>query len=288
MSALEDLTIPLIPDRYYHIFNRGINRDKIFFKEENFRYFLLKYREKMDGYVDTFGYCLLKNHFHLFIRVKPLSEILSRAEIDFPKVNETFLKEYVRPWATKLDMAGWGAAGGGEAAAADLANFKNLLNLIRRLTWVKTQGTHPATPLTYPEFPTRLDQTDFATQLASWVVSERLRGFMLGYAKAINKQEKRTGSLLQKGFRRKYVTESKEDFKAVLAYIHHNPIHHAYTNQYEDYLWSSYQSYLKNLESNVAASQATTWFGNQSNFLNYHEHYKSDKRKIFEWMHLEE
>lgn len=75
---------------------------------------------------------------------------------------------------------------------SDLTNFRNLLNLSQ------LSQSYGDAHETNPEFPEDLKEVDFRTQLSSWVVSERFRGFMLGYAKAINKQESRTGSLLQK------------------------------------------------------------------------------------------
>ncbi|MBK8824741.1 MAG: hypothetical protein IPN58_19655 [Anaerolineales bacterium] len=32
--------IPFIPNEYYHIYNRGNNREQIFFEETNYLYFL--------------------------------------------------------------------------------------------------------------------------------------------------------------------------------------------------------------------------------------------------------
>ena len=63
-------TIELIPGYFYHIFNRGINQDKIFLKEENYHYFLRKYDEYFSDFADTYSYCLLPNHFHLLVRIK--------------------------------------------------------------------------------------------------------------------------------------------------------------------------------------------------------------------------
>ncbi|MEW5980590.1 MAG: transposase [Acidobacteriota bacterium] len=60
---------------YYHIYNRGNNRQNIFIEERNYRYFLQKYAQLVTPYADTFAYCLLRNHFHLLVRVKNLDEI---------------------------------------------------------------------------------------------------------------------------------------------------------------------------------------------------------------------
>ena len=55
---------------FYHIYNRGINGANLFYEERNYGYFLQKYAFYMCDVVDTYAYCLLKNHFHLLIRVK--------------------------------------------------------------------------------------------------------------------------------------------------------------------------------------------------------------------------
>ena len=62
----------LLPDKYYHIYNHANGNDNLFRQEENFYYFLEKYAKYIAPNVDTFAYCLMPNHFHLFIRVKPL------------------------------------------------------------------------------------------------------------------------------------------------------------------------------------------------------------------------
>lgn len=60
---------------YYHIYNRGINGQNIFIEEQNYVYFLQKYAQYVHPFVETFAYCLLKNHFHLLVRVKSEQEI---------------------------------------------------------------------------------------------------------------------------------------------------------------------------------------------------------------------
>lgn len=66
---------PLQPAHFYHIYNRGINGENLFKRAGNYPYFLSKYAEYLSPVVDTYAYCLLKNHFHLLIRVKEESVI---------------------------------------------------------------------------------------------------------------------------------------------------------------------------------------------------------------------
>jgi REP element-mobilizing transposase RayT len=60
--------------QYYHIYNRGINREDIFFEARNYRYFLDLYAKYVEPIADTFAYCLLRNHFHLLVRIKTAEE----------------------------------------------------------------------------------------------------------------------------------------------------------------------------------------------------------------------
>lgn len=76
-KILDDRTLPLETRQYYHIFNRGNSKLNIFYNTENYHYFLKKYVKYLSDYVETYAYCLLPNHFHLLIRVKPIKNLLS-------------------------------------------------------------------------------------------------------------------------------------------------------------------------------------------------------------------
>jgi REP element-mobilizing transposase RayT len=67
---------PLLYDTYYHIYNRGNNRENIFIQERNYEYFLNLYAKYIEPVADTFAYSLLRNHFHLSLRVKSEEEII--------------------------------------------------------------------------------------------------------------------------------------------------------------------------------------------------------------------
>lgn len=60
----------LQPDMVYHIFNRGINGENIFREERNYTYFFGLYMKYVEPVVETYAYCLLKNHFHLLVKVR--------------------------------------------------------------------------------------------------------------------------------------------------------------------------------------------------------------------------
>jgi len=67
---------PLLFDTYYHIYNRGVNGENIFVEERNYDLFLKLYEKHLLPVTDLFAYCMLRNHFHVDIRVKSEEEIL--------------------------------------------------------------------------------------------------------------------------------------------------------------------------------------------------------------------
>ncbi len=61
----------------YHIFNRGNNREKLFYSERHYKYFLKLYSYYILPIADTYAYCLMGNHFHLLVRIKKIEDIVT-------------------------------------------------------------------------------------------------------------------------------------------------------------------------------------------------------------------
>lgn len=89
-------TVKLEPGYCYHIYNRGNNRENLFLEEDNYRYFLGRYFHYLSPVVDTFAYCLLKNHFHLLIRVKTGTNISRQFSHFFNSYSKAINKRYGR------------------------------------------------------------------------------------------------------------------------------------------------------------------------------------------------
>lgn len=83
----------------YHVYNRTNNREKLFLNDENRQFFLKKYYEHLTPYLDTFCWCLLPNHFHLLVRIKPLAVIQNSLNATDPSklslTEKKFLKNEV-------------------------------------------------------------------------------------------------------------------------------------------------------------------------------------------------
>ena len=55
------------PNKLYHIYNQGNNRQLLFYNPENYLYFLRSVRRYVLPYCDVLAYCLMPNHYHFLI-----------------------------------------------------------------------------------------------------------------------------------------------------------------------------------------------------------------------------
>ncbi|MCU0435460.1 MAG: transposase [Bacteroidia bacterium] len=68
---------------YYHVFHHAVGNENLFRERDNYRYFLDKLNKHLDGYCELTDWCLMPNHFHLIVFVKPtLAEYLSAEEVN--------------------------------------------------------------------------------------------------------------------------------------------------------------------------------------------------------------
>lgn len=76
--------VKLLPSHYYHIYNRGINGGNIFFEKQNYTHFLTRWAKYVEPVAETYAYCLLRNHFHILVRIRDLDKILGLIQPDYP------------------------------------------------------------------------------------------------------------------------------------------------------------------------------------------------------------
>ena len=60
---------PCSGNTFYHVFNHANGNEDVFREEDNYRFFMEKYEKYISPVAETMAYCLLKNHFHLLVRV---------------------------------------------------------------------------------------------------------------------------------------------------------------------------------------------------------------------------
>ncbi|MBU0475171.1 MAG: transposase [Bacteroidetes bacterium] len=85
---------------YHHLYNRGANKDAIFFDKESYLYFLKRLKHyKNEFQIDVLAYCLMPNHFHLFVKQKTEDLLIS-------KFISALLNSYVKSINKKFNKSG--------------------------------------------------------------------------------------------------------------------------------------------------------------------------------------
>ena len=81
---------PLQEDLYYHIFNRGNNRENLFLEHKNYTYFLLLLKKYLLPIANIYAYCLLPNHFHLVLKIKEFESLPLKIREGKTKLHQPF------------------------------------------------------------------------------------------------------------------------------------------------------------------------------------------------------
>ena len=84
-------------DSVYHVFNRGCNKNKIFFETDNYLFLLNKinhYSKKFN--ISVLAYCLMPNHYHLVIRQNSDLKINDCIQYIFNSYTKAINKRYKR------------------------------------------------------------------------------------------------------------------------------------------------------------------------------------------------
>lgn len=92
----------------------------------------------------------------------------------------------------------------------------------------------------------------------------------MAYAKAINKQESRVGSLFQKNFKRKII-HNENYFTSVVHYINANPQLHGICKDYKEHLYSSCHRILIDKPTKLQKQAILNWFGRKEVYLKFHK-----------------
>jgi hypothetical protein len=122
-----------------------------------------------------------------------------------------------------------------------------------------------------------LENIKVADLSADKIISNQFRLLFLSYAKAINKQENRHGSLFQKPFRRKPVTNDRY-LTLLIYYIHNNPVHHRFCKSMVGYPWSSFSTLYGNNETWIKRDEVLDFFGGRKLLKEYHERSQTEDR----------
>ena len=102
-------------NRYYHIYNRGNNKNIVFFEPSDYLYFLHQFEKYLFNSCEIYAYCLMPNHFHFFLKVTN--------KIDFDKKIKNFFISYSRTINLKYNRVGSLFQGRYKVQEIDLAAY---------------------------------------------------------------------------------------------------------------------------------------------------------------------
>jgi putative transposase len=66
-----------VPETFYHVYNRGNNKQMVFLRKRHYLLFLKKIKKHIAPHCEILAYCIMPNHFHLLISTKD-SESISK------------------------------------------------------------------------------------------------------------------------------------------------------------------------------------------------------------------
>ena len=296
MSTHSNISLPLTPGEFYHIYNKKNKKRLIFFERGHYFRFLQKLTEYMKGYVDFYAYALLPNHFHLCIEIKSSVEIIDEAKkTKFIYIDSLFKRRYVMSWLMKegeqqntmtAKSEGENVPGFQHATRLTVPPIWNEQVLLKHLPKIMDYSLYDMVELLnelpkhdnniYGKHASCLEELSPEQQLVSYLVSERFRRFLLSHARYINETRGRTGSLFQKAFRRKHLSDPC-DVKDVITYINHNPIHHGFGKDYNSYDWTSYKPSIYNYTSLLNKTKLLNLFSGSPGFIEGHKKYQQHR-----------
>jgi hypothetical protein len=103
-----------------------------------------------------------------------------------------------------------------------------------------------------------------------YLISKQFANLFSSYTQSFNKTTQRMGSLFIPNFRRKLVLNDNY-ISALILYIHLNPVHHGFVDDYFDWPWSSYHDIAGEDPEYVDFETVLNWFGGKEEFIQYHK-----------------
>jgi len=118
---------PFLQGLYYHIYNRGNNRQSIFFQPVNYLYFLGRVRKYIVPLAKVVSYCLMPTHYHMLLRVGKTSEFLKNSEVSLSNAMMRLSVSYTKAINKRFERVG--SLFQGQFQAKPIQTYSHLLNL---------------------------------------------------------------------------------------------------------------------------------------------------------------
>jgi len=121
--------VQLCAGEYYHLYNRGNNRERIFYERENYSFFLRRVWKYLVPVLEIIAYCLMPTHYHLLIRVKTSEVSENLGGLGASKAMMKFAVSYTKAMNKRYDRVG--ALFQGAFKAKHIAENSYLVHLSR-------------------------------------------------------------------------------------------------------------------------------------------------------------
>ena len=123
-------TIPFVPNRYYHFYNRGNNRQTVLFERDNYLYFLRGVRKYLCERVDVLAYSLMPTHYHILGKVRKQTSKFSKNSEVSVTVSKAMMRlgvSYTKAINKRFSRVG--ALFQGQFQGKPITTYAHLLNL---------------------------------------------------------------------------------------------------------------------------------------------------------------
>jgi len=270
---------PLEYGRYYHLYNHGVGNRDLFPIEENYEYFLELYVKYIVPIADTFAWALMRNHFHILLKLKDIEEV-------YPGID---LSGFQNLTGLRKDSDPTGLGDLSFQLSPDPTGLGDLSGLpVKDLSGIPPDrsGSNKKVPDDRSGLRNIPDPTGLGnlSGLSVKPPSRHFSNFFNAYAKAINKQSGMDGALFRRPMKR--ISINGESYlKYLLLYIHTNPVHHDICEFPEQYQWTSYNSFFTNQYSYLKWKEPLSWFEDKENFYYMHRK-KIDHIRISKWLEI--
>ena len=93
---------------YYHIYNRAINKELLFYEDRNYKYFLNQFHRYLSHHLEVYSYCLMPNHFHFLVKVQDYfqNNLSTLPKQDYENIPAIFaLKDFFISYAKSINKS---------------------------------------------------------------------------------------------------------------------------------------------------------------------------------------
>jgi len=105
MAKTEHYYTKFEQDKFYHVYNRTVDKKPMFCNDGNYEFFLKKYDEYLSSVLGTYVYCLLGNHFHLLLRIQDLTTFKKLLNLKTDKPDHKIVSHQFRKFFQSYAMA---------------------------------------------------------------------------------------------------------------------------------------------------------------------------------------